>query len=217
MNQLFAEMNPTERIPKVIKEFIFPSLEKKGFRILKSGLSIKRTVGIFNQEIWFSKSKWNIENEICAFTPQFNVTLNNYKRWHLLEYGLEPTNVLLESHAANYIDGWNTELFDNDNYDLAKDDNYSIVELVRANILNYGLPLLEQLSHYKSASVHLMTCERYFLAPKIIDICIINKDIGMAKRVLDWFRNYQQRQESEFMDSTLNDMELREIRINSLF
>lgn len=205
-NQLYPEFSPTERIPKIIEEFIFPPLEKKGFKILKSGLSIKRTIDIFQQEIWFSKSKWNIENEICAFTPHFTVTLKNYKKWHLSEYGEQPMNDVLESHTANYIDGWNKELFDGNNYDLAKDDNMRIVELLNKNTANHGLAFLEHLTNYESAVEHLMKSERFYLAPKMIDICLINEDFQTANDVLSWFRNYERTGESEFMESTLNDM-----------
>ncbi|MFT7150529.1 MAG: hypothetical protein ACI82Q_002395, partial [Nonlabens sp.] len=213
---LYPDFNPTERIPKVIAEFIFPQLEKEGFNLLKSGLSIKRTKDIFKQDIWFSKSKWNIENEICAFTPQFTVTLKNYKKWHKSEYKSEPLNDVLESHAANYITGWSDELFDNDNYDLAKDDNRRIVELVNKNIANHGLPFFEHLSNYKLAVEHLMNSESFYLAPKMIDICIINEDFRKADSIAKWFRNYEQTGESEFMESTLNEMDQRELKLKGV-
>tara|TARA_B100001245_G_C22745061_1_gene361066 strand:- start:63 stop:734 length:672 start_codon:yes stop_codon:yes gene_type:complete len=211
--QHYPKLGPTERIPKIIEEFIYPPLEKKDFKILKSGLSIKRTIDIFQQEIWFSKSKWNIENEICAFTPHFTVTLKNYKKWHLSEYGEQPMNDVLESHAANYINSWNKELFDNDDYNLAKDDNSRIVQLLNENIANYGLPFLERLSNYESAVEHLMKSERFYLAPKMIDICIIKEDFQTANDVLSWFRNYERTGKSEFMESTLKDMNQRECKI----
>lgn len=215
-NQLYLEFSPTERIPKIIEEFIFPPLEKKGFKILKSCLLIKRTVDIFQQEIWFSKSKWNIENEICAFTPHFTLTLKKYKKWHLSEYGEEPMNEILEGHAANYIDGWNKELFDNDVYDFAKFDNSRIVQLLNENIANQGLPFLELLSNYKSGIEHLMKSERFHLAPKMIDICIMNEDFRTANSILSWFRSYEQTGESEFIESTLNDMDKREHKLTGI-
>jgi len=208
-NQLYPELSPTERIPKIIKECIFPPLKKEGFKILKSGLSIKRTQASFQQEIWFSKSKWNIENDICAFTPHFTVTLKNYKKWHNSEFGEPPINDVLESHTAHYIHGWNGDLFDNDDYDLAKDDNERIVELLNENILTQGIPFLEQLSNYKSATKYLMDSERYYLAPKMIDICIINEDFQLANVVGNWFRNYERTGESEFKESTLKEMDQR--------
>ena len=215
-NQLYSELSPTERIPKVIEAFIFPPLKNKGFKMLKSGLSIRRTTDIFQQEIWFSKSKWNIENKICAFTPHFTVTLKNYKKWHMSEYGKPPMNDVLESHSANYIEGWNKELFDSDDYDLAKDDNEHIVRLLNENIANYGLPFLERLSNYKSAVEHLMTAECYYLAPKMIDICIIHEDFRAANDVLNWFKDYEQTGESEFMESTLNDINQRERKLTGV-
>lgn len=188
-------------------EFVFPSSEKEGFKILKSGLSIKRTVRIFNQEIWFSKSKWNNENEICAFTPNFSVSIKGYDKWHKSQYG---------GNSANYIESWNPELFDDNDYDLAKDDNKRIVELLNQNIENVGIPYLTTLSKYDSAVEHLIESERYYLAPKMIDICIINEDLQAANNILIWFRNYERADESKFMESTLNDMNQRELKLKGV-
>lgn len=211
--QLYPDLSPTDRIPRIIQEFVFPSLEEKGFKILKSGLSIRRIVDTYQQEIWFSKSKWNVANEICAFTPHFSVKIKNYKKWHLREYGERPLNDFLEGHAANYIDGWNTDLFDCDEYDLSRDNNLQIIKLLNQNIVNCGIPFLEQFSNYKSAFEYLMKSERYYIAPKMIDLCFMQKDFVMAKEIVNSFRNYKQTGESDFMESTLKEMSQRESKL----
>lgn len=213
-NQIYPELNPTERIPRIIQEFIFPPLEKEGFKILNSGLSIKRNTNIFTQEIWFSRSKWNIENEICAFTPHFSTTIKGYNRWHKSKYGDNPLNDVLYGRAANYIQGWNKELFDGNDYDLAKNDNKRIIQLLNENIKLAGLSHLLELSNYKTAIDFLRDSKHYYLTPKMIDICFIAKDFKMARGVLKWFREYEQTGESNFSDSTIKDIELRVKELN---
>ena len=209
-NQLYPNLNPTERIPAVIREYVFPELEHIGFRIMKSGLSIKNEENQFRQEIWFSKSKWNIGNEICSFTPHFAVPISSYNKWHEKQYGEKPLNDVLEAHAANYIDGWQDDLFDGNDYDLAKDDNHRIVELLLENITKSGLRFLAARSNHSTAVDFLVKKEHYFIAPKMIDICLMHEDIKLANEVLTWFRNYERRGKSDFMESTLSDMNHRE-------
>jgi len=208
-NQLFPELNPSERIPKLIREHIFPKLEKSGFKLLKSGLSIKQKNTSFQQEIWFSKSKWNTVNDTCAFTPHFKITIINYNKWCKNQYGKKPISDTLEELTANYIAGWSNELFNNDKYDLATDDNEKIVDVLNTNMVKAGLKFLNTLSEYSSAVDFLMKEERYFIAPKMIDICLMSNDSKKASMVLDWFRAYEQTGESEFMETTLDDIKER--------
>ncbi len=44
----------------------------------------------------------------------------------------------------------------------------------------------------------------------MIDICLMNEDVKLANQVLTWFRNYERTGKSDFMESTLNDMNDRE-------
>ena len=214
-SQFYPNLSPAERIPKVIKEYIYPTLEKEGFKILKTELSIKREVNnLFVQEIWFSKSKWNVDNEICAFTPHFSVSIKGYNRWHTKQYGEKPLNEILDGRAANYIDGWSKEFFDGNDYDLAKDDHNHIVQIINHNISKSGLPFLDTLADYLSAVDFLIREERYFKAPAMIDICLMNDDLEKAREIFNWFRKYEKTGESEFMEATLHDMQRREKIIN---
>ena len=65
---IYSELSPPERIPKIIREFIYPVLESHEFKILKSGLTIKRERNGFVQEIWFSKSfKGRLHDQLYKF------------------------------------------------------------------------------------------------------------------------------------------------------
>ena len=134
------------------------------------------------------------------------VSILSYKKWHEKQYGKKPLNDIFEAHAANYIDSWNIELFDGNDYDLAKDDNHRIVELLIENITKRGLKFLTTMSKHSTAVGLLVKKERYFRAPMMIDICLMNEDVKLANQVLTWFRNYERTGKSDFMESTLNDM-----------
>jgi len=214
-NQLFPELRPTERILRIIAEYVFPPLEKEGFKLLKSGY-IKREVNQYIQEIRFSRSKWNTGNEICAFTPNFTVIIKNYKKWHEFKYDELPLNDVLYSLTAKYLKDWNRELYEYDSYDFAKDDNYRIIELLNGNISKCGLPFFNKLSNYQTAVQLLVASEHYYIAPKMIDICLMNEDYKLANEVVKWFRDYEKTERSEFMESTLAGMSNREKKIKEL-
>ena len=212
-NQLYSDLSPTDRVPKIITEYIFPPLEEQGFRILNSGLSIKRNFNQFIQEIWFSRSKWNTGSSICAFTPHFEVILKGYEKWHLSRYEIKPLNNFFFGRTALYLEDWNKELYDSNDYDLAKDNNFRIIKLLNENIAKCGLSFLNTLSNYKTAVDFITKNEHYFLAPKLVDICLMDNDPYQAEEVLKWFRNYERTGESEFMELTIKDIEVREIEL----
>ncbi|WP_303920653.1 hypothetical protein [Draconibacterium sediminis] len=213
--QYYSDLAPSERIQKIIKEFIFPELENLGFKLLKSGLSIKRDKDGFVQEIWFSKSKWNTGNEICEIEPHFSVTNKNYKKWYKNYYQKDlKTNIIL-ADSAKYIDGWDLDSLDGYKYDFAKHDNQILIDLILKGIKDCGLKYLDTLCDVNSMTEYLMTNKRYFKAPMMIDFQLMNKDYKKAKLVSEWFWNYRNNSGEDFMVETINDMNEREEKITT--
>lgn len=214
--QYYADLSPSERIPEIIKEFIFPELEKIGFKILKSGLLIKREKNGFIQEIWFSKSKWNTGNEICEIEPHFSVTRKNYIKWYKDFYKTDLNADIVLSNSAYYIEGWDLKTFDGSKYDFAKHDNQILVDLIVNNILDKGLVFLDTLSDNDTLTKYLMNDERYYKAPMMIDLKFMVNDYENAKKISDWFWDYKNKSDDDFMESTIIEMIKRQEILNNM-
>jgi len=214
--QYYSNLSPSERIPKIIAEYIFPELEKIGFKMLKSGLSIKRDKNEFIQEIWFSKSKWNYGTVICEIEPHFTVTAKKYKRWHKSFYERDLLSDVVLSDSAKYVDGWDLKSLDGNMYDFAKFDNDELIDLLLRNIFAYGLKYLDSLSDIDSLTDYLIKEERYFKAPMMIDFQLMQHDYQKAKMISDWFWDYKNKSDDDFLDSTIEEMTERKRIINNL-
>ena len=103
IEKLYIELSPTERIPRIVSEYIYPHLKTLDFKLSNSGLSMKRTFGSLHQDIWVSLNRRNIGEEVCSFTPHFSSTIKQYPRWRKAEYGSEPLNDVLMGCSANSI------------------------------------------------------------------------------------------------------------------
>src|ERR1035437_4262904 len=123
---LFTDLKAGDRIDKVIETYIFPDLEKLGFKLSKSKpLKITRSINDFEQEIFFQKCKDN-GTELVAFLPHFSVRCKTYKKWHKNKYGIETRykkedDLILGYKAhAHDIPGWTNDYFGALWYDLTK-------------------------------------------------------------------------------------------------
>lgn len=214
--QYYTDLSPFERIPKIIKEFIFPNLENYGFKISASGLSIKREKDGFIQEIWFSKSKWNNGNEICEIEPNFSVTRKKYKKWYKDYYKTDLKTDIVLTNSAQYIDGWDLKSLDGYKYDFAKHDNKKLVDLILKNTIDKGFVLLDSLSNIDSLTTILMKDEKYFKAPMMIDFQFMREDYHKAKIISDWFWDYKNKSNDDFMETTISEMIDRREIINNM-
>jgi len=213
---LFADLKPGDRIYKVIETYIFPDLEKIGFKMSKSTLSLTRKVGDFKQEIYFAKNKWNSGNEVVSFDPQFSVTSTMYVKWHKSKYGTEPVNASILGTRAHYIPNWTNEYFQDWWYDLAKDDNNEIIKILKINIDKNGLPYLNALSDKQSVIDFIIGQNSYYYkAPMLFDFAIMLNDKNQAEKILKWFNDYKNNSESNFHANTLRDVEIRQEVLNN--
>ena len=204
-NYYHSELKPSLRIEKLLIEFILPEIEQYGFKYLKSEMCFKRTFGEFVNEISFQKNKWNSGNEVCAFKPilsiysielpKYRKTLKESKRSGFLGGSVE------------YIDGWSTNYFDG-YYNLAKDDNFKIIEILKENLITVAIPYFDSFETYEELVDHYIKTEkRYFMAPSLFNLCEMNKDKLKAESVLNWFLDFQQANKKDFHKDTLDRIE----------
>lgn len=212
--ELYPELKPADRIRKVIELHIFPELENLGFKMLKCTLSITRNLGDFKQEIYFPKSKWNQGRDSVEFDLIFNITFPKYSNWHLNNYGFEPENIGVAGDRACYIKNWNMDLFSNHWYNLGKDDNQTIVELVKSNILIAGLEYFDSYSTMENTiNTTINSNSYYYRFPILYDFTYLMNDKELAKRVLNWFEDYEKKERPTFDYYITKNIALRKEKI----
>ena len=188
----YANLKPSDRIRKLIEEFIEPNLSEHGFKLLKSKLTFKRTKGNFTQEIHISKNRWNIGDSVVSFWTVLFVKSNFYVKWHTETYGFKPMNEIIDSWYDNDIKEWNSEYWDGGQYDLTQFDNIDLMNDFNKNILNVGIPLLDKTSDWESAADYLMEKEHYGSISKIFDFYIIANKKEKAVNSLETAERYFQ-------------------------
>ena len=214
--QYFPDQKPGERIHNVVSEYIRPFLEQSGFKMLKSELTFKKKLDKFEQEIHFSKSRHNRANEMVRFDIGFIVTSNYYKKWTKETYGEKWAENSILASNANYIPNWDKKVLKSISwYDLATDDNSVIVDIVNYNIQNNGLQFLNNLSDFEVAIDYIMGMERFARTPMLMDFCEIVNNREKAKEVLNWFENFKERNNKEFSEETLSQVDLRKKRLKT--
>lgn len=214
--QLYTDLKPGDRIFKIIHKFIRPDLEKIGFKMSKSQLYLKRTLPDFEQHISFSKNKWNQGNTVVSFDPQFLVTSRTYKKWHKKKYNTDrDSGDIIGGNRAYYVPNWTNEYFKDWWYDLAKDDNYEIIKVLKANIENSGLPYLDTLSNWQTAIAFIKSEGRYYNAPMLYDFSQILNDKKQAAEILDWFDTAKRNRDLNFSETILKDIEIRRTELNN--
>ena len=198
----YAQLKPGERIRKLIEEFVQPELTQLGFKLLKSELTFKRKIGDFTQEIYFAKNQRNFGNTIVCFWSILSVKSNYYVKWHEKTYGFKPMNEFVASWYDNHIKNWNTDYWNDGQYDLTKFDNVKLMSDLTKNILTIGIPLLDKVSGWESAADNLMERQRFGFISKIFDFYILarkeNKAIECLKIVEDYFKTVDDVPEERF-------------------
>ena len=211
---LYADQKPKERIALVVQHHILPVVESMGFRFHKTTLSLKRTVGDFQQEIWFRPSRNNAGDSIVKFDPHFTVTSPRYTAWLADHYAIKQTEPqLIGGNRAQYVPEWNDEKYDGW-YDLAAHDNSQIIQLVNDNILNAGIGYMDRLSDLSSVIELYLEDTIYYFWPNLIDFCLMENKPEKAVEIVRLFWSHAT--ENDFPDAIYEDMQIREMKLESL-
>lgn len=196
MNFLYPELSPQPRFLKILEFNILPELEKYGFKLLKSGPSLKKIENGFEWIVEFDGRKFNIENTICRFNPYFLVRNSKYRKFL--------------TNNPNYVRGWGTsgqigntssirhwdkQLFSMDNseayfleeVDFAKYDNLRLVEDIVNNVLEVGIPYFKMMSDLESIKNFYVRTQQLDHAPMLIDMSYILNREQELKSIFDWY------------------------------
>src|SRR5690554_3152231 len=170
-------MKPKELIILNIEEFLLEPLTEKGFKFSKSSLTFKRVQNEFIQTIDFQLNRYNQE-DICAefWCSSLGVSSKFYTSWYKTQYGEEPVNNSLGGAADWNIKNWKFPVIDGrqeNHYQIINPDHrFAVMSLLKNNILELGLPFLENLSNWENAALkliendwfHSKACDFYLIA-----------------------------------------------------
>lgn len=191
---LYADLAPGERIDKLFVEFVFPVLEPRGFKYLKSKREFKKKNDFFDFQISWYGRKYNEGNISVEFDVFITIFSPKYRKWETEFYRLEENwQNAIDGDRADYIDGWHKEYFDAGWYDLVKYDNDKLMEKVKMNVENAGLTFFE---NYTSLDSAINKLKEYPIKnfEKIIDFYLLQ---DKWQEAFDFFENNKQWHEEQ--------------------
>ena len=198
----YSDLKPGDRIRKLVEEYVEPELSAIGFKLLKSELTFKRKIGNFTQEIYFAKNQRNFGNTVVSFWTILSVKSNFYVKWHEKTYGFKPMNEFIDSWYDNHIKTWNSEYWNGGQYDLTKFDNVKLMNDLTKNILNIGIPLLNEASDWETAADYQVRNQKFGFISKIFDFYVIadkkQKAIEALQFAEDFFKSLEDVPEERF-------------------
>jgi len=187
---LYSDLKAGDRIYKIIDEFIYPDLKDKGFKLKKSPLSLIRTLGQIEHTIHFQKNIHNSGNYKAAFDVSFHISFKSYKTWHLEKYNKSIINEAVAwQKAGRDIPNWSNDFTSSLWYDLAQTDNVKIIDVLKNNIMNYGLKYLDSYSDFQTSINTIKENNHFYQTPLIYDFCLFLNDKKQAAEILTWFDN----------------------------
>lgn len=182
MKYYHSELNPKERIQKVIEDYLKPSLEKEDFKFLKSQNVLKKSNDFFEYHISFFNNRYNHGNETVEFQVHINIMSSKYKKWEKSFYSYE------NKVGDTYIDGgpalgfknWNDEFSDACWYSLVKTDNEKLINRLKENIQNVAIPYFNKFDKIDTAIEELLKNNNDGNFLLIFDLLIIEKKFDTA-------------------------------------
>jgi len=158
-------MKPKDLIIISIEETLLEALTQLGFTFSKSSLTFKRKVNEFVQTIDFRLNRNNQENVCAEFWTSFKVSSKIYLKWHKTEFGENETNDNLASAMDWNIEGWEFPVINNKKEShfqiINEKERENVLEILKKNILNVGIPYLNNLSNWENIAHHILENELF--------------------------------------------------------
>ena len=193
---LYPELKPKSRFIKTLETHVLPEMEKEGFKLLKSGPSLKKKVDSFEWIVDFNASKWNSGNIVCIYNPYYTVKNVSYRKFlkdnpSLVHTYGEPGHVGTTYGKQH----WDKNIFSLDDKkayflednDFAKYDNYELVDQMLKNIREVGMPYFQMMSQFVGIKKFHIPLELRADAPKLFDLSYVLDKKEEAKNILDWY------------------------------
>lgn len=156
-------MKPKDLISINIEKTLLEPLTQIGFTFSKSTLTFKRKINEFVQTITFHLNKYNQENVCAEFWTSFGVSSKEYSKWYLAEFGKKPINISLGGELDWNIKDWEFAIINNKREThfqiIDEKEREYVLEVFKKNILNIGIPYLDNLTNWENAAYNLVENE----------------------------------------------------------
>tara|TARA_R110002124_G_C8743987_1_gene497667 strand:+ start:57 stop:773 length:717 start_codon:yes stop_codon:yes gene_type:complete len=220
---LYSELKPMERITKLFLEFTFPSLEKNGFKYLKSQQEFKKRNDFFQFVIHWYGRKYNEGNLSVEFDIVLHVISPKYRKWETKFYNLEKNwERAIDGTRVDYIENWNKEFYYSGWYDLVKDDNDKVMRSINKNFETFGKEFFQ---HYETidSAINKLKENPIIHFESIIDFYIIQDKWEKANEFFEenkeWFEEQEKLEgnnpNSQFCLNRKEPFELRKEKIKN--
>lgn len=169
-------MKPKDLIRTSIEDTLFEPLTQIGFTFSKSSLTFKKKIGEFIQIIDFQLNRDNQENVFAEFWTSFEVSSKLYSKWYIAEFGENPPNDTLDKAMDWNINSWEFPIIDGKKelhfQIITEKERPNILNVLKNNILNIGIPYLDNLSNWENAAnkliqdkwFHYKACDFFLIA-----------------------------------------------------
>ncbi len=220
---LYSDLKPIERITKLFLEFTFPSLEKSGFKYLKSQNEFKKKNDFFQFSIHWYGRKYNQGNSSVEFDIVLHVLSPKYRKWETEFYNLEKNwERAIDGTRVDYIENWNKEYYHSGWYDLVKDGNDDVMERINENLKTSGEKFFQNYETLDSA-INKLNENPIRNFESIIDFYILQNKWNKAVEFFDenkkWFEKQDKLEgkdpDSQYSLNRKKPFELRKEKIKN--
>ena len=152
---------PRELITTSITETLLEPLTQSGFIFSKSSLTFKRNSGDFTQAITFQLNRHNETGISAEFWTIWSITSKAYSKWYKANYGTKPLNDHVFTEPDWNIENWEFPVINNKqeyHFQIIEEmQRLKVLTLLKNNIFNIGIPLLNHLSSWENAANNLLS------------------------------------------------------------
>lgn len=205
---IHPDLSPSERIPTLIREHVFPVLAPHDFRLSASGLTCKRKTDHFTHTINIYKNQRNAQGAVCAFEIWANITSPTYNRWYKKTYGESLKNDQIYSNRIQHFPNSDVDAEDY-NYHLEITDNYAVVDQIHLALTEAVLPFLDQIQTLTDAVNMLKEQNHWHKLPMMLDWCDILEDHTLARELVDWFEQVTLHEDTVHVDDAIHTRRTR--------
>lgn len=193
---MYSDLPPKQRFIRILEELVLPELAKDGFKLLKSGPSLKKNEERFEWIVNFNASKWNSGNVVCQYNPYFTVRNIDYRKYlkqhQELVHGYGDTGQIGSTIGIHH---WDMLIFQESNneshlrneYDFAKYDTCQLVKDLINTIRTVGFAFFKMMSDFDSIKQFHISKELRKDAPKLVDLCYVLDRKEELESIFGWY------------------------------
>ena len=195
--QLYQELSPSDRVSKLMEEYVLPVLSQHGFNYNKKQKLFIKKSDFFNFSLHWHGNKYNSGNSHVSFGMSLGISSTKYAKWVKDYYKLTETpNTSIDHINVEYIADWQKIHLTSGYYDLVQSDNMKLMEEIATNVKNAGRSFFKSFS---TVDQSIVTLKQYPIKnlELIVDLHIIQNQWKEAYAFFEANKHWHEEQELE--------------------